>query len=106
MKPGADCLQHGWEKDFKNSPPEEHTSSKKANLLIVAFSQQCIFKPPQVLFTYNTVVLKSCLKTHDVCVKNIRWVWVTPKPQNMKSCISLKYEIGMCAQPLPSSAIS
>jgi len=28
-----------------------------------------------------TLVLKSCLKTHDVCVKNIRWVWVALKPQ-------------------------
>jgi len=28
-----------------------------------------------------TLVLKTCLKTHDVCVKNIRWVLVALKPQ-------------------------
>jgi len=28
-----------------------------------------------------TLVLKSSLKTHDVCMKNIRWILVALKPQ-------------------------
>jgi len=51
----TDCLTHGWEKDFKNSPPQGDPSSKNANLLLVPFSGQCTFKPPQGLFTYMII---------------------------------------------------
>jgi len=33
------------------------------------------------IYDYCTLVLKSSLKTHDACVKNIRWILVALKPQ-------------------------